>query len=133
MSTINVETLQVNDVQNKDGVAAAFNFDGVPKTRSVINCTTAAITESVNLTSITDNGAGRFNHAYTNTFATSSYTQAGSAASAAASVNVTYARPRETGDILTTSINLDIGFTTPTTAGLFDYVYTSSLCAGDLA
>ena len=72
MSTLKVTNIQATGetaTRAVSGIAAAWvNFNGTG---------TIAARNSTNISSLTDNGTGRFATSFTNTFSTSDYTQSG--------------------------------------------------------
>tara|TARA_R100000030_G_scaffold99374_1_gene90403 strand:+ start:767 stop:1159 length:393 start_codon:yes stop_codon:yes gene_type:complete len=94
---------------------------------------TAAIRDSHNVSSLTDNGAGDYTFAYTSNFGSANYTVAGSFAFSSAITTYVYnVQPRENSVVTTSSVRLLTVFSGAST-GLGDYPYAAFETQGDLA
>jgi hypothetical protein len=99
----------------------------------VFDASTATILASYNVSSITDNGTGDFTINYTTATSSTNYAFVGIAADATSSTtSMLYCRPRATGDILTGSIRVNVGYTNSSGGALVDYPYVSVAIFGDL-
>ena len=129
MSTIRVDNFGPSaggTTYSARGIAKAWvNFNGTG---------TIAARDSLNLSSLTDNGTGDFTTNYTNAFSAADYTFGGVTAPNSLSngfVRIIY--PRENADVLTSSTRLFCTYVGASSSGLFDYEGNVHTCHGDLA
>jgi len=94
---------------------------------------TAAVRDSHNISSLTDNGTGDYTFAYTNNFSSSNYTIAGCFAFSSAVTDYTYnTQPRENSVVTASNVRL-LTLYTGLSIGLGDYPYATFETQGNLA
>tara|TARA_R100000388_G_scaffold91337_1_gene73322 strand:- start:30 stop:422 length:393 start_codon:yes stop_codon:yes gene_type:complete len=130
-----MSTLKADTIQSTGGGAATLTKQHAAKAFNVFEPDVAATIASLNISTLTDNGAGDFSHAFTSSFsAAKQYTVAGSCGnSAAATTAIEYCKPREEAVILASSLRTSTGYVTATGAAMYDYPNSSFACHGDLA
>ena len=130
-----MSTLKADTIQSTGGGAATLTKQSAAKTFSVFEPDVAATTASLNISGITDNGAGDFSHAFTSAFgAAKQYTFAGSCGNTSNSTGaIEYCKPREEPDMLASSVRTLTGYVAPSGATVYDYPNSSFAIHGDLA
>lgn len=94
---------------------------------------TAAIRDSHNVSSLTDNGSGDYTFAYINNFGSANYTIAGCFAFSSVITNYVYnVQPKQNSDVTTSSSRLITVFS-GASVGVADYPYAAFETQGDLA
>lgn len=131
MSTLNV----ANITDGTDTVETSYVVNGSAKAWCCWNGTgTAAIRDSMNVASLTDNGTGDYTFSYTNNFGDSDYQIGGHFASSSAITTYAYnVQPRENAAVTASNARLITVYVGPTASGLSDYPYAAFQAHGDLA
>jgi len=129
MSTITVTNIKATGEtasRSATGVAAAWcNWKGDG---------TAAILDSLNVSSLTDNGTGDYTFAYTNNFSSVNYTIAGCFCySGVVNTFVYNVQPKQQSDMTASSSGLVTVFVGASSSGAGDYPYAAFQAQGDLA
>ena len=144
MSTLRTNALEGMDAKNSITiVAGAGNItttnvqEGLAKFWIAHNGdSTPTATDSLNVGSITDVGQGNYKYNFTNNFTTNEgYWTVGTSA-ASGDHNGTFVKvnmPMSQGDILTSSVETSITFSSSSSTGDFDYPYVNMAGLGDLA
>ena len=129
MSTLKVTNIQATGetaTRAVSGIAAAW-----------VNYTPASATvlDSINVSTLTDNGVGDTSVNYTSSMVSANYTQVcGAVNSASVSTANVIGRTRSSDFKLAGSTRLSVGYSTPTALfTLFDYQEASTVIHGDLA
>ena len=129
MSTLTVTNIKATGETNSravSGVAAAWCcWNGE---------NTAAIRDSLGVSSLTDNGTGDYTFAHSNSFGSANYTIGGVFAFGSAITTYTYTvRPRENSAVTASNARLITTYVSPSESGLGDYPYATFQAHGDLA
>jgi len=135
MSTVFVDT-----IKNQTGTTslAANKLPDMLSGSSKVWCCwngtgTAAVRDSHNISSLTDNGSGDFTFDYTSNFSSANYTIAGCFAHSSAITNYSYnTQPRENSVVTASNVRL-ITVYVGASVGIADYPYATFETQGDLA
>ena len=140
-SVLKVDELKGNStagnitITGEGGAATMQLQQGVAKAWATFNSYgTAAVRDSFNSSTLTDNGAGNMTISYTNNFsAASNYTAGGQVAHSSSTTTSYCCQPHSQQTILTSSCQYSILYNTASAAGATDYVYCATTNHGDLA
>ena len=105
---------------------------GSAKTWQVWDGTGSSLSDSVNTSSLTDNGTADYTMSYSSSFSSVNYTHGGNAANSSNSTAMYDVQAKEKSVILTGSIRLTILYST-TSSGAAEYPYGCNVSDGDLA
>lgn len=131
-----MSTLSVSNVS--DGtttVGTSYVVNGSAKAWCCWNGTgTAALRDSLNVSGLTDNGAGDYTFEYTSDFGSANYQIGGHFAHSSAITDYAYnVQPRENDAVTAGSARLITVYVGPSASGLLDYPYAAFQAHGDLA
>lgn len=141
MSTILVNTLTGTSTAGSIAVTGEGNStttnlqQGLAKAWATFDASgTPAFRDSINSSTLTDNGTGNMTISFTNNFgAASNYTAGGQVAHSGSTTTSYCCQPFKQSTILTGSCQYSILYNTASAAGAADYVYCATTNHGDLA
>lgn len=109
--------------------------NGLTKVWIIYNKIDDSITDSLNVSSDTDNTTGDQTISYTNNMATAKgyHAQGLSAHSSDVTDNALHNQPKEDDSLATSSVRMVAIFVNPVTSGISDRNYNSTIAIGDLA
>lgn len=130
MGTLNV----LNITNGTDTVATGYAINGSAKSWVNFNGTgTIAARDSLNVSSLADNGSGNFNISYTTSFNAVDYSISGNQTSPANEPGFIYMiQPRNTGTVLTGLCGVYAKYV-GSSAGIGDYAFNTFTAHGELA
>ena len=141
MATLKTNTLTGTSTAGSIAVTGEGNStttnlqQGLCKSFATFNGTgTAAIRDSFNVSTFTDNETADFSFAFTNNFSTADAYVAGGMVAHSATSNSTYTlRPKNSSTLATSAARMQMVYNTDSAQGVSDYAYGSTTMHGDLA
>jgi len=123
---------QTNDISATSG---SVTIDGAAQAWCCWNGTgTAAIRDSLGISSLTDNASGDYSFAYASNFGSANYQIGGHFAHSSAITTYAYnVQPRENSAVTASSARLITVYVGASASGLGDYPYAAFNAHGDLA
>jgi hypothetical protein len=119
-----------------EGNSTTTNLQGgLCKAWIIYNKTDDSITDSLNVSGDTDNAGGDQTISYTNNMATAKgyHAHGTHAHTSDVTTNAFSHQPKEDDSLATSSVRMVAIFTNPTTSGISDRVFNSTIIVGDLA
>ena len=141
MATLKTNTLTGTTTAGSIAVTGEGNStttnlqQGLAKSFATFNGTgTAAIRDSFNVSTFTDNETADFSFAFSNNFSTADAYVAGGMVAHSSSSNSTYTlRPKNSTTLATSAARMQMVYNTASAEGVSDYAYGSTTMHGDLA
>ena len=94
----------------------------------------SSISDAFNVSSLTDNATGDFSHNFSSSMANSTYSISGDVGHTGSTTNGTlFCRLRQNTDMATSSVRVNIGYVTASSAAFVDYTMAVNAIHGDLA
>lgn len=115
-------------------VGVEYVVNGSAKAWATWDATSTGFIDSLNASSLTDNGSGDFDVNFTNNFSAGGYSTGGNQAFSSDTSNIVYmTQPRNSGTVLAGSLGVYLKYVGASSAGILDYPYNSIHAFGDLA
>jgi len=136
LNTLTGKTSAGSIVVTGEGGSTTTNMqNGLTKVWIIYNKSDDSITDSLNVSSDTDNAGGDQTISYTNNMATAKgyHAQGVSAHTSDVTDNALHNQPKEDDSLATSSVRMVAIYVNPSTSGISDRNYHSTVVIGDLA